>query len=406
MLGRSVDVLLIAMLFTTGAALAIPLRNREIRTQWRAVADRMGLTFEPGRLLGGDGMTGAFGPHPVRIDHILRKGTRIAVGLELPEGVRIAPRHLWFYEGGERGEDHLEGLAPVLLPMLRQLGLSRLYILTLDAVGEARLDGSIYSAHVGIENGELYLTSPERIQDPETLALTLGGLARLADGLADPELLASALSENARSPAAPERRRGICLQLLLEHFPSSTECGRAAWAITQAPHLADNPQSLRLALLALRHLGAMDDLREAIDGGLASAAPLARAVAVEATIGLPLEQALPRLLSAARDPSPLCAVTAIRLLGLLGPQCDARVERLLLDLVRRGAPCLRVDVVCSLATAGGAEAIGALMELELVADPAVRKLCRHALNRLQKRFPERQSGSLSLVGGGGELSEP
>ena len=407
MVAGLVELIFIAAVAAAGFGLALPLRDREIRARWRALADRLGMEFEPGRLLESDGMAGDLGPYPVRIDNMRRQGTRVGVRVEVGEA-RIQPRHLWFFEGGERTDDAWGELDPRVIALLRQLGLARLFVLLLDAESEARLDAGIYSAHLGLGGGELFLTCPERIDDPEILGVVLGGLARLAEGLEDPEHIPRRLGENARAPGAPLRRKLICFQLLLEHFPESTECGRVAWSIGQAGRpTVETPEGLRLRLLALRHTSGfarVPELLPTLDEGLAAPLPVLRAVAVEATLGLTAEQAIPRLIAAARDRSAVVSTAAIRILGLVAPPGDARVEKVLLDLLYRGEAYARVDLVCTLALVGGPDALGPLMDLERVADPGIRRLSRHAIKRLQRRFPERQSGSLSLVGSGGELS--
>lgn len=401
-------MIFIAALAAAGVGLALPFKDRGVRERWRRLSGRLGLDFEPGRLLESDGMAGRIGPYPVRIDNQRRQGTRVSVAVSGADSLRVQPRHLWFFEAGERTDDRLDLSDPRVLTLMRQIGLARLFLVLLDPTNEARLDAGIYSAHVAIEGGEIAFTCPERIDDPELLGAVLGGLARLAEGLEHPEHLAERLGENARSVSAPVWRKLACFQLLLEHFPDSSECGRAAWSLVQGPPV-HTPDGLRLRLLALRHLHVDDprsDLLSEIDDALARPSPALRGVAVEALLSLGKEQAVPRLVEAARDPSAHVSVTALRLLPLTGDPGDTRIEKLLIDLLYRGDAELRVDVVCAIAPLGTARAIGPLLDLERVADPGVRRVCRHALIRLSERYPERQSGSLSLVASGGELSAP
>ncbi|MEO1230740.1 MAG: hypothetical protein AAFZ18_17725 [Myxococcota bacterium] len=404
------EIVVIAALAAAGVGLVMPLKDVGVRERWRVLAERLGLAFVPGRLLESDGMEGQFGPHPVRIDNQRRSGTRVAVTLGPKlRSLRVQPRHLWFFEGGERKDDRLD-VPPALSALLRQVGLARLFLLLLDPAQEARLDQGVYSAHIWIEGGELAFSCPERIDDPDLLGTVLGGLARLAEALEAPPRLAEALGESARAPHAPLRRKLTCLQLLLEHQPESSEGGRAAWSILQAPQVA-TPDGLRLQLLALRHLHstqARSELLPVLDDALARPSPGMRLVAVEGLLAVSAEQAVPRLVAAARDPSPMVAAAALRILPVVArvrPE-DSRVERVLLELLYRGEPELRVELVCALATLGTPRCMGPLLDLERIADPALRRACRHALGRLQKRYPERQSGSLSLVGSGGELSLP
>lgn len=400
--------MVIAALAAAGVGLALPLKDRGVRERWRRLADNLGLAFQPGRLLESDGMEGRLGPYPVRVDNQRRQGTRVSVTLQGPGLLRVQPRHLWFYEAGERPDDRLELSDIRVTGLVRQVGLARLFLVLLDPANEAQLDAGVYSAHISIDRGEVAFTCPERIDDPEVLGAVLGGLARLAEGLEHPDRLAERLGENARAISSPIRRKLACLHLLLEHFPESCECGRAAWAILQAPAI-QTPDGLRLRLLALRHLQSFDprsELIATIDDALARPSPALRVVAVEALLAVPSEQAVPRLVEAAREPSAHVAVSALRMLPLVAEPGDARVEKLLLDLLYRGDVEVRVDVVCALAALGTARCIGPLLDLEKVADPGLRRVCRHALGRLQDRYPERQSGSLSLVGSGGELSLP
>ena len=400
--------MVIAALAAAGVGLALPFKDRGVRERWRRMSGRLGLHFQPGRLLESDGMEGRVGPYPVRIDNQRRQGTRVSVTLGGSTQLRVQPRHLWFFEAGERTDDRLELPDERVRGLMRQVGLARLFLVLLDPENESRLDAGVYSAHVSIDQGEVAFTCPERIDDPEVLGAVLGGLARLAEGLEEPARLAERLGDNARSVSSPVWRKLACLHLLLEHFPDSKECGRAAWAIAQAPAV-HTPDGLRLRLLALRHLHVSDprsELLPSIEEALGRPSPALRVVAVEALLSVSREQAVPRLVEAAREPSAHVAVTALRLLPLVAEPEDPRVEKLLLDLLYRGEVETRVDTVCALAGLGTARCIGPLLDLEKVADPGVRRVCRHALQRLQARYPERQSGSLSLVGSGGELSLP
>lgn len=402
------EVFVLAALAAAGVGLAMPFKDVGVRERWRRLAERMGLAFVPGRLLESDGMEGQLGPYMVRVDNQRRHGTRVAVSLAASlESLRIQPRHLWFFEGGERTDDRIEIADPRIPPLLRQIGLARLFLILMDAANESRIDHGVYSAHIWVDRGELAFSCPERIDDPELLGTIMGGLARLAEAFESSAHLAEALGESARSVSAPLRRKLACLHILLEHFPESPEGGRSAWAVAQAP-AAQTPDGLRLRLLALRHLSASDprvELVPALDEALQKPSPAMRQVAVEALLALPKEAALPRLVEAAKDPAVSVAGTALRILpAVTGEPEDSRVERLLLDLLYRGDAQLRIDLVSALATLGTPRCMGPLMDLEQVADAGVRRMCRHALERLQRRHPERQTGSLSLVGSGGELS--
>ncbi len=402
------EFVVIAALAAAGVGLALPFKDSRVRERWRELASRLGFQFQPGQLLESDGMEGRFGGYSVRIDNQRRQGTRIAVAFSGPKDLRVQPRHLWFFEAGERSDDRLSLEDERVSGLVRQVGLARLFLVLLDPTSEARLDAGVYSAHVSIERGELVFSCPERIDDPELLGAVLGGLARLAEGLERPDRLAERLGENARAIAAPVWRKLACLHLLLEHFPESTECGRAAWSIAQAMPV-HSPDGLRLRLLALRHLhvgNPRSDLLPVVDEALGRPNPALRAVAVEALLSLGPDQAIPRLVEAAKDKSPQVAGVALRLLPLVADRAEARAERALLELLYRGEAETRLDVVSALGSIGSARAIGPLLDLERVADPGVKRLCRHALARLSKAYPERQGGSLSLVGSGGELSPP
>lgn len=406
--------MVIAALAAAGMGLALPLKDRGVRERWRRLADRLGLAFQPGRLLESDGMQGHLGSYLVRIDNRRRQGTRVSVELSRLAQLRVQPRHLWFFEARTRPEDFVDEADPRVAALLRQVGLARLYLLLLDAGQEELLDRSVYSAHIGISRGEISLTCPERLDHPEVLGTVLGGLARLAECLETPSVLATRLGENARAVSAPVRRKLTCLHVLLENFPQGQEGGRSAWAILQGPSV-QTPDGLRLRLLALRHLHASNprsELVATLDDALSKASPLFRQNAVEALLSIEPASAIERLLIATRDPSLQVSATALRLLPVVAARTaelqsgEAGVEKVLLDLLYRGDIELRVDVICALGALGGPRSIGPLLDLERVADPGVRRICRHALGRLHLRFPERESGSLAIVGAGGELSLP
>lgn len=389
----------IAALAAAGVGLALPFKDREVRERWRTLAQRLGLTFQPGRLLESDGMEGMLGNHLVRIDNQRRQGTHIAVTLDPELKARIRPRHLWFFEGGIRPEDRLEFSDSRTVTLLRNIGLSRLFLILLDYENESLLDRWIYSAHIWIDRGELAMSCPERIDHPEVLGVVLGGLSRLAEGLDTPNRIAVRLGENARQISAPLRRRLVCFNLLLETFPESSECGRCAWAIAKGPP-DKTREGYELRILALRHLDSPDayrDLMQVIDEGLNSSNLNLRQLASTALLALTPEHATPRLMRAIRDPNSQVAMIALRYLPMLPRETVKDVESILLDLLYQADSIVRPDLVCVLAKLGTARAIGPLLDLERVSDPGLRRLCRYALEQLQIRFPERQGGSLSLA---------
>ena len=396
------ELVFIAALAAAGVGLALPLKDREVRERWRKLADRLGLAFSPGRLLESDGMEGQVSGHLVRIDNQRRQGTRVSVGLEDSECVKVLPRHLWFFESGARHGDRLEFGDARMATLVRHIGLSRLFLLLMEASNEAILDEWIYSAHISIERREVSLMCPERIDNPEVLGIILGGLARLTEGLEDARRMAERLGENARSVAAPIPRRLACLSLLLEHFPESPEGGRSSWSIVKGPTVC-TPEGLQLRLLAMRHLHPVNprsELAAAIDDGLNQSAPLLRQIAVEAVLSLDHDEAAPRVLKALLDPDRQVAMTALRMCPLLVWSEPKDLEDQLIHLLYKGPTYLRVDIICALASVGSPRAIAPLTDLEKVSDPGVRRMCKHTLERLRTRFPERQNGSLSLVSEG------
>ncbi len=389
----------IAALAAAGIGLALPLKDRDIRERWRHLAERLGLTFRPGRLLESDGMDGHVGKYRVQIDNRRRQGTHISVFLGSSTHIRICPRHLWFYECGLRSDDHLNTSDPVLPRLLRHIGLSQLFLLLLDSDRETLLDHWVYSAHLGIDGSEITLVCPERIDNPEVISAVLYGLTRLACGIEDTAQLALHFGENARQISAPIRRRLTCLQLLLEHFPEAPETGRASWSIAKGPSVYTS-EGLQLRLLSLRHLNTPEAYTEVvatIDDSLRRSSPPLRETATEAMFALSPEDALPRLMRAIHDPNTQVAMIGLRLLAIVPLATYENVEQTLIDLLYRADAYLRPDVVCVLSKLGTTRAIGPLIDLEKVADPGLRKLCNYALKRLYQRFPERESGALSLV---------
>lgn len=405
--GIDLEVFFLAVLALAGVRLLIPIDARSQGERMHRLAERLGLSAEGPKRLGAGMLHGRVGNHPVRVDHQLRHGTRMAVGAQLRGRVHLEPKHLWFFDVAIRARDRLELEGPAAA-MLRQLGLARLFLLLLDAGEEALLDACLYSAHVAVVDDEVVLTCPEHLESPEIIGAVLAGLARLAEALESPTELASRLGDNARDSSAPDRRRLSCLHLLLEHFPETTHASRTSWSIGQAP-IGTSPDGARLGLLARRHLAAFDaqvELADDVDHLLAQTHPEVRAVAVEALLALPPDEARSRLKSALVPGPTAVTRVAVQIAPLVCGGEDEDCERLLLELLYRGDVSLRPEVVIALAVVGSPRAMGPLLDLDRVSDGSIRRLCRYALDRLGGRHPEREGGALSLVGSGGQISLP